>query len=197
MKVKKSILGLVLVSALSTGLVGCGNTTSESDNVGTQNNETKNEVTKVEKAENIVVEDGSQIEAGGLSLTFNKGEFAYEIKPEKPVEGLLYNYYKGDPGKVYYQIYLDLKNNNTEGILLSDVITCELVYNTDYKYEGFRALEAADKSMFDSAGSTLIDPLETRSVRLAFDVPEEVEKTEHPVYINIYIDGQTYTYKVR
>lgn len=158
------------------------------EKVNTKVNDTSSKLTKE-------IKKGSKINAGGFSITFNKFEFSYDVLP-KNTNGF-YTHYQADKGKVYYHVAMDLKNNNKQHINGDKLLNAELVYDNDYKYSGFIALDKTDGSGFDYANITSIQPLETRGVRLLFDIPQEIEKSKGPIKINIEIDGKKFVYKVR
>ena len=138
---------------------------------------------------------GSNIEVGGFDITFNTFEFSYDVLPE--VTSGFHTHYEADKGAVYYHVAMDLKNNNKQNIGGDEILKAELVYNDDYKYNGFIVLDATDGSTFDYANITSIKPLETRGVRILFDLPEEIETATESVELYIEIDGQKYVYKAR
>lgn len=138
---------------------------------------------------------GSKVDVGGFDITFNTFEFSYDVLP-KNINGF-YTHYEADKGKVYYHIAMDLKNNNKQNIAGDKLLKAELVYNNDYKYNGFVVLDSTDNSTFDYANITSITPLETRGVRILFDIPQEIETATESVVINIEIDGKIYSYKAR
>lgn len=141
------------------------------------------------------IKKGSKIDVGGFDITFNKFEFSYDVLP-KNTSGF-YTHYEADKGKVYYHVAMDLKNNNNQNITGDEILKAELIYNNDYKYDGFIVLDETDGSGFDYANITSITPLETRGVRVLFDIPEEVESSKESLVINIEIDGKIYSYKAR
>ena len=90
-----------------------------------------------------------------------------------------------------------MENNNKQTINGQDVFSkVELVYNNDYKYDGFIVLDEDDGSGFDFV-STPIKPLETKGIRILFELPEEIETATEPVEVTIDIDGEKFTYKAR
>ena len=138
---------------------------------------------------------GTSISSGGFDITFNTFEFSYDVLPKNPSG--FYNHYVADKGKVYYHVAMDIKNNNKQTIRGEDVFSkVELVYNNDYKYDGFIVLDEDDGSGFDF-GSTPIKPLETKGIRILFKLPEEIETATEPVEVTIDIDGEKFTYKAR
>lgn len=186
-------MGIIMISLIMViGLVGC--TVEDSQSKVNESNSI-NDPKEQEKTNTEEIKEGSKISVGGFDITFNKFEFSYDVLPKNPSS--FYTHYEADKGKVFYHIAMDLKNNNKQNIGGDELLKAELVYNNDYKYDGFVVLDSTDESTFDYANITSITPLETRGVRLLFDIPQEIETATESVVINIEIDGKTYSYQAR
>jgi len=189
MKLKK-YLTVSLAGFIAAATVGCSNDTRIVE-------PTDDNVIEESVVNSIEVKEGSTVNMCGIDMTFGKGEFTYEAIPREKEDICIT--FKADPDKVYYQLFLEVKNNNKEVALATDPLKyVSLIYGDGYEYPGVVALESIDKTNFENPLGSYIMPLETRNARLLFEVPKEAETSKEPITIEIETKkGDAYTYRAK
>lgn len=124
--------------------------------------------------------------------TINSVSFSYDVLPK--TQNGFYSHYVPDQGKVYIDVELSVKNTEKRQVNANSVINFNADYNDGYTYSGFTVAEDKN-SGFDIF--TSIDPLETKSLRYIIECPQEVEETEHPLFLITQLDNTEYKYIIR
>ncbi|MFR4581602.1 DUF4352 domain-containing protein [Clostridium cadaveris] len=145
------------------------------------------------KRRTISLGDSKQI--GDMNIVFKKSEFSNRILPDNTNGG--YAYQSANPGKIYLQIDTDIKNNGKYLLPCSGLISSKLNYNNGYNYTGRLVPEGDEDWSLGYENSTVIDPLETRGVRIVFEIPKEIEDNQNSIEIELIINGETFNYKFR
>lgn len=150
---------------------------------------------EIKRMEETLFNLGDTVDESELNITFNTMEFSYDVLP-KNISGF-YTHYAADPGKVYFQASMTIKNNMKQNLPCDEIVTAELVYDGEYKYSGFTVVDSSDERTFDYANITSIDPLETRGIRVLFDLPQELETSSKSIKVKLTIGEKTFTYNFR
>lgn len=135
---------------------------------------------------------GDTIEADGQYVIGVLGsDIAAELLPAN-TDGA-YSYYEADEGQQYAALRMSFKNLHTEAVCPADMIELTLIYDGSYVYDGFCVVE--DGNDFQMYGE--ITPLSTKTVVLAFEVPDEVADSDGSLTVAFTLNGTDYSFIVR
>lgn len=128
-----------------------------------------------------------------MELTIKKIELSYNVLPKDTSS--FYTHYPADSGQVYIHIETDVKNIQKQNLNCDSIMEVEADYNDGYKYSSMTVPE--DSSGFTYSNITSIKPLETMGIRFLIDCPEEIEKSDEPLFLIFKLDNQAFKYSIR
>lgn len=156
--------------------------------------ETPEEESDIQEKETIV-KKGSTIKTDELELTINKVELTYDVLPDDISD--MYNHYEADPGNVYINMDVDIKNLQKKDLPCDEIMTVTADYNNGFTYESFETVEDSITG-FTYSNISSINPLETIGMRFLIECPEEVEKeTNNSLFLTFKLGKKTYKYIIR
>lgn len=123
---------------------------------------------------------GDTITTDTMELTINKAELTYDVLPDD-TSGY-YTHYEADAGNVFIHLDMDIKNLGKQNLSCDDILYVTADYNGGYTYTGFGVPEDG-KNGFTYSNLTSINPLETLGMHYLLKCPQEVEETDHPLFI--------------
>jgi len=142
---------------------------------------------KVSEEDKKVEEPGMQeISAGGVitgencEIKINSVNLSYDVLPDD-TSGF-YTHYQADPGKVYIDVDVDVKNTIKQNLSCDEIMWVTADYNGGYTYTGGAIVDDSSTG-FTYANISQIDPLETKGMKYLIDCPEEVEQTTNPLFL--------------
>ncbi len=137
-------------------------------------------------------------------ITLHKIEFSNELKPApvKEIYNIYYptansgTHYYAEKGNVYIHIIMSVKNLDKYRLPCSEVTTVTAYYDGSNKYLG-TPVAGDSNTGFYSAFTASIPPGETRNMSILIEVPEEVETSNKPLFLDFTVDGSEYRLKMR
>ena len=186
----KRLFALLFSVVLCFGISACG---SGGDETANEN----------ESATEEVVEEKAPLLELGIPVTLEEiCEFSLDyvnitkdVLPPQP--GSWYSHYEAENGKVYVDVCLAYKNLATTDVNADEIVTGKLIYGEKYKYSGFSMIEEVSRSDFTYSNITSIAPLSTEYIHYLFEVPEEVQNSDHSVEAELVIGNESYRVTVK
>ena len=186
----KRLFALLLSVTLCFGISACG---SGGDEKAKENESATEEVIEekaplLELGTTVTLEDICEISLDYVNIT-------KDVMPPQP--GSWYSHYEAENGKVYVDVCLSYKNLATTDVNADEIVTGKLIYGEKYEYSGFSMIEEESRSDFTYSNITSIAPLSTEYIHYLFEVPEEVENSEHSVEAELVIGSESYRVAVK
>lgn len=157
------------------------------------NNEKENTAPKQEVQENFI-KKGDTISNDTCEIYIKGVELSYDVMPRK--KGSFYTHYEAKSGQVYIDISTNVKNIQKQNLSCDEIVSIKANYNDGYAYSAFPVVED-ETTGFTYANITSIAPLETKGMRFLIECPQEVEKTDKPLYLTLILGKNTYKYIIR
>ena len=137
------------------------------------------------------VTDGEVVVTDNAEFYVEYSEFTRDVIP--PNQGMGYNHYPAEDGKILLDFCIAYTNRETQKITAHKAVSAKLKQAEAYVYTA----EENNRSMFESPSLVNILPLCTEYVHWIFQIPEEMATNDEPLTISFKIDGKNYTYSVK
>lgn len=138
---------------------------------------------------------GDTVTTDDYEMTLVSVGFSYDVLPSD-TSGY-YRHFPADSGKVYINVVADVKNTMKRDITLSELYSCTGIYDGDYTYNGFTAVDDGDGSFLEFNSDVAAVPLATCKVHSLIECPAEVDESDKPVTVQFKIGSEKYEYKLR
>lgn len=138
---------------------------------------------------------GDTVTTDDYEMTLVSVGFSYDVLPSN-TSGY-YRHFPADSGKVYINVVADVKNTMKRDITLSELYSCTGIYDDDYTYSGFTAVDDGDGSFLEFNSDVAAVPLATCKVHSLIECPVEVDESDKPVTVQFKIGSEKYEYKLR
>lgn len=138
--------------------------------------------------EKCIVSVGSTLNLDGMDITIQTAELTYRVDPD--IKDGFYSYYPADSGEVYLHVKMLVKNTAPQQLDADDIVDATAVYNNDYEYTGFTAVQ--DENLgFTYSNITSIDPLASKVIDVLISCPQEVaDNTSAPLSVTLKFNNQ-------
>ena len=163
-----------------------------------EENKAKNEAYAEAKRlaeEKATLRIGETKEVNGIEFTIKDINFTYDVLPDDTSSA--YTHYAASQGQVYLQVITNVKNNNKQLLPCDSIYKASLDYNNGYTYSSFVIPQEEDGQSFSYANIESISPLQTRQLRILYDLPEEIESSDKPIKLSIKVGDENFTYNYR
>ena len=167
--------------------VTVGNATSDAVENSTETASAKPTVQSLDIGDTVTTDD--------YEMTLVSVGFSYDVLPSD-TSGY-YRHFPADSGKVYINVVADVKNTMKRDITLSELYSCAGIYDGDYTYSGFTAVDDGDGSFLEFNSDVAAVPLATCKVHSLIECPAEVDESDKPVTVQFKIGSEKYEYKLR
>lgn len=172
---------------------------SQLKNYETRELEEKKEKERIEKEKS----KNKEIKLNELIVVEGYGEFLVKStkltqKVVPPNPDSFYSYYEvKDPNEIYLDVIMDFKNTTTIGIGTDEITNVKVIYDGQYEYSSFSALEESGGSDFTYTNINTVEPLKTITLHHLATLPLEVKNSEKPLEIQFSVYGSNYVLKIR
>lgn len=138
---------------------------------------------------------GDTVTTDDYEMTLVSVGFSYDVLPSDTSGS--YWHFAADSGKVYIDVVADVKNTMKRDITLGELYYCTGIYDNDYTYTSFTAVDDGDGDFLQYNSDVAAVPLATCKVHSLIECPAEVDESGKPVTIQFTIDQEEYEYKLR
>lgn len=193
---KKKLLGLFLIAMVAFIVTGCGNDAIK--DTGVSDNKKKSETKETSTKKGIDVSIGQNIQYDdNYNISFEDSLFCEKIEPTNPDS--YYTYYPAGNGNTYLVVKTLIKNLGADTLSGSKLPKAKLIYNNKYNYDAKLMTEEDDGSKVEQYDWYMdIEPLKTKKIWYAVEVPKEVESnSEVGLILQYQINSKIYNVKVR
>ena len=112
---------------------------------------------------------GDTVTTDDYEMTLVSVGFSYDVLPSD-TSGY-YWHFAADSGKVYINVVADVKNTMKRDITLSELFSCTGIYDGDYTYNGFTAVDDGDGDFLQYNSDVAAVPLATCKVHSLIECP--------------------------
>lgn len=199
----KKVLIAIICGILVLSVTGCSysdvfNKDKKDTNTNVTDNKDKTTKSDEKTTKGIDVTIGQNIQYDdNYNISFEDSLFCEKIESTNPDS--YYTYYPAGNGNTYLVVKTVIKNLGTDTLSGSKLPKAKLIYNNKYNYDASLMTEEDDGSRVEQYNWYMdIEPLKTKKIWYAVEVPKEVESnTEAGLILQYQINGKTYNVKVR
>ncbi len=187
---------LLLIVSVVFMATGCGNANSIKDTSVSDNKENTEVKSETKKA--IAVSIGQNIQYDdNYNISFLEMLFTQKIEPTNPES--YYTYYPAGDDNAYLVLKTVIKNLGTDTLKGSKLPKAKLIYDNKYNYDAKLMTETDDGSNVEQYDWYMdIEPLKTKKIWYAVEVPKEIENNTNTSIIMEYkINNKVYNVKLR
>ena len=131
--------------------------------------------------------------------TFTVRDYKFTKKVVPSIEVGSYRYFLAGEGKVYFDLRVNVTNTSKNKVLQNEMLGyITLVYKNNSEYTLSKIVEEnSGTNLNNQTDSNYISPDELLTYHIICEVPEDVAKSDNSLYVNFFINGENYIYKIR